>query len=595
MQRVADYLIEKLQMAGASHIFFVPGSGCGVLVDALVKNKNVEGINLNHEQAAGMAALSYAQVTGGIGACLVTTGCGGTNAVTALLHAYQDNIPCVFISGQVEYKHTIQNCGLDLRQFGRQETNIVKIVSSICKYAVTLTDTEKVVYEVEKAINIAITGRKGPVWIDVPLNIQASIIDTENATHYDSIDETYSLDNETINMVSQLINCAKRPIILAGNGVKVAGASLDLKEFIYKYDIPMTFTRLGTGIIDYTDKHSIGMVGSMGASRSGSFAVQNADLVLCIGTRLSINTTGYEYEKFAREAKIIVIDIDEVEHSKDTVHIDYFIKSDAKLFLKKMNMESGISVKFTEWLSKCIHWKAVLPILFEEFSDDGKMDMYNLAGHISNKLPEDAIVVCDAGDAFYVGTTGFEYKASQMCITSGGQAEMGFALPGAVGAAFATKRPIFVFTGDGSIMMNIQELATVSLYRLPLKIVIVNNNGYACIRKGHKESYRRYIGCDAEGGLGLPSFEKLASGFDIMYLKAEEGTKIDEVMDAALIHEGPVIIEAMCKEVQEFLTVSLMKNKKRRLVSSPIEDQAPFMDRELFEKEMIVAPIEGGN
>lgn len=592
MQRMADYLIDKIQEAGANHVFFVPGSGCGVLVDALVKNQSIHGINLHHEQAAGMAALTYAQVTGKIGTCIVTTGCGGTNVITALLHAYQDSIPCIFISGQVEYKHTIQNSGLNIRQFGRQETNIVKIVSSICKYAVTLTDAKRVVYEIEKAINIATTGRKGPVWIDVPLNIQASIIDIDNADRYDVPQETYVPEDDDINYVVSSINSCERPVILAGNGVKIAGAISELKKMIYKNDIPMTFTRLGTGILDSDDKHSIGMVGCMGASRSGSFAVQNSDMVLCLGTRLSINTTGYEYEKFARNAKIIVIDIDEVEHSKKTVHIDYFVKSDVKLFLKALNKKLERNKSFVKWLDKCSHWKEALPIFFHEYDDSEKMDMYNLARHISKKLADDAIVVCDAGDAFYVGTTGFNYKASQMCITSGGQAEMGYALPGAIGAAFAAQRPIVVFTGDGSIMMNIQELATVAYYKLPLKIVIINNNGYACIRKGHKESYKRYIGCDATGGLGFPSFEKIAYGFEIKYMRAENGTEIDGIFESAMKYEGPVIIEAMCKEYQDFLMVSLMKNKNRRLVSSPLEDQAPFMDREIFKKEMIVDPIE---
>lgn len=592
MQRMADHLIERVREAGADHIFFVPGSGCGVLIDALARNRHVHGINLHHEQAAGMAALTYAQVTGKIGACVVTTGCGGTNAVTSLLHAFQDNIPCVFISGQVEYKYTIQNSGLNIRQFGTQEANIVKIVSSICKYAITLTDATRAPYEIEKAISIATTGRKGPVWIDVPLNIQSSIIDVDKCERYDAHEETYAPKDDDINYVINSIHHCQRPVILAGNGVKLAGACSELEETVYKIDVPMTFTRLGTGMIDGNDKHSIGVVGSWAASRSGNFAVQNSDLVLCLGTRLSINTTGTEYEKFARNAKIIVVDIDEVEHSKNTVRIDRFIKSDVKLFLKALNERLDGGKLFTGWLNQCGHWKEVLPILFDEFNDGGKMDMYDLARHLSKKLADNAVIVCDAGNAINVGTTGFDYKASQMCITSGGQAEMGYALPGAVGAAFATKRPIVVFTGDGSIMMNIQELATVAHYKLPLKIVIINNNGYACIRKGHKESYKRYIGCDAAGGLGLPSFEKLAYGFEIKYMRAEDGTQIDAAFEAAMNYDGPVIIEAMCKETQECLRVAWRKGKNNRLVLSPLEDQAPFMDRELFEKEMIVEPIE---
>lgn len=592
MQRIADYIMEKLVQKGAKHIFFVPGSGCGCLVDALAKNKEIGAINVNHEQAAGMAALTYAQITGKIGACVVTTGCGGTNVITALLHAWQDNIPCIFISGQVEYKHTIQNSGINLRQFGRQETNIVRIVSSICKYAVTLKSTKDVIYEVEKALFLAESGRKGPVWIDVPLNMQAGMVDLDDARHYEEEAEEYVASNEDINYFWEELRKAERPIVLAGNGIHLAKAEEELKDFLYRYDLPMVHTRLGNSILSAYDEHSIGMAGSMGASRSGSFAIQNADLVICLGSRLSINTTGYEYDKFAREAKLIVVDIDEEEHTKKTVKIDYFIHSDVKKFLEIVNSKNDLDKKYSQWLKKCIHWKKTMPIILQEFDKNGKMDMYYLAERISEQMPDDAVVVSDAGDAFYIGSSGFRYKKTQTCITSGGQGEMGFALPGAIGAAFATKRPIIVFTGDGSIMMNIQELATVAHYKLPLKIIVVNNNGYACIRKGHNDSYRRYIGCDGDGGLGIPSFERIAFGFEIKYLRANNGNEIDKILQDAFVIEEPVIIEVMCKEVQELLTVALMKNKKRRLVTSPIEDQAPFLPREIFREEMIIKPIE---
>jgi len=592
MQRVSDFIMEKVYEQGAETIFFVPGSGCGCLVDALAKNKNIKSINVNHEQAAGMAALTYSQVNGKLGACVITTGCGGTNAITALLHAWQDNIPCVFISGQVEYKHTIQNSGIELRQFGRQETNIVRIVSSICKYAVTLKDVKEVAYEVEKALFIAQDGRKGPVWIDVPLNIQAGMVDIDEVSHYNGVSSLYTVNESDIDYIVNELNQANRPIVLAGNGIKASSSEKLLKVFLEKNRIPMVHTRLGNSILSAYDDHNIGMVGSMGASRSGSFAVQNADLVISIGSRLSINTTGYEYDKFAREAKLIVIDIDEIEHTKNTVNIDKLIIADAHNVLSELNNRNDINKDYSSWLEKCIHWKNVMPILFEKFDDNEKMDMYYVAEKLSNIMPDDSIVVSDAGDAFYIGSSGFKYKDTQMCITSGGQGEMGFALPGAIGASFATDKPIFVYTGDGSIMMNIQELSTVAHYNIPLKIVLINNNGYACIRKGHNDSYRRYIGCDAEGGLGLPSFEKIAYGFDIKYLRVNNGSEFDSVIKEALLYNGPVIIDTMCKEVQELLTVALKKNKMRRLVTSPIEDQAPFMDRELFEKEMIVTPID---
>ncbi len=558
MQRIADYIMDKLYEKGAEHIFFVPGSGCECLVDALAKKSELKAINVNHEQAAGMAALTYAQITGKIGACVVTTGCGGTNAMTALLHAWQDSIPCVFVSGQVEYKHTTQNSGLALRQFGRQETNIVGIVSNICKYAVTLTTAENVVYEVEKALFLAESGRKGPVWIDIPLNLQSGMVELDAAHHFEESPENYPVSEDDIDFLCEELKKAERPIVLAGNGIKMAKAEADLKEFLYQYDIPMVHTRLGNSILSAYDKHSIGMVGSVGASRSGNFAIQNSDLIICLGSRLSINTTGYEYEKFARDAKLIVVDIDEIEHSKKTVHIDRLIHGDVKELLEKINNGHSLEKKYSEWLLKCNHWKETMPVILEEFRKDGRMDMYYLAERISELMPDDAVVVSDAGDAFYI----------------------------------ATDRPIIVYTGDGSIMMNIQELATIAYYKLPLKIIVINNNGYDCIRKRHNEVHRRYIGCDANGGLGLPSFERIAYGFGIKYLKADNGNEFDDRMKEALSMNEPVILEAMCKEVQEVLMIALMKNKKRRLVISPIEDQAPFLPREQFYEEMIIEPLD---
>lgn len=592
MKRVADCVIEKIQKAGAEHVFFVPGGGCKGIVDALAKNENIRAISLNHEQAAGMAALTYAQITGKIGVCVVTTGCGGTNAITALLHAYQDSIPCVFISGQVEYKYTIRNSGLKLRQFGIQEANIIEIVSSICKYAVTLTNSQEAIYEIEKAIAIAQSGRKGPVWIDIPLNIQADLIDLEQVRKYCGEKEHIILKEEDVQYIVDELSKSERPIILAGNGIKLGGAAELFNNFIEKYKLPVVYSRLGNDILDSSSPYSIGMVGSVGASRSGSFAIQNADFVLAFGCRLSPSTTGYDYERFVREGKIAVVDIDEEEHKKQTVSIEKFIHADVKEILSDL-FDRDIELRdISKWRDKCLHWKNVMPILPEKEFSDEQIDMYQLAGEISNVMPEDVILICDAGNAFYIGTTGFEFHSKQTCITSGGQAEMGYALPGAIGASFATERPILVFCGDGSIMMNLQELATVKYYNIPMVIVIVSNNGYSCIKKQHMADYRRYIGCDASGGLGLPSFERIAYGFEIDYLKISDKKEIASIITKAFSMKRPVIVEAFCKENQNFLSVSLKKNKKRRFFVSPIEDQAPFLDQDVFEKEMIIKPIE---
>lgn len=591
MIRVADYIIDTLYNAGAEHIFFVPGSGCMFLTDALARKKDLVAINMNHEQAAGMAALAYAQVNKKIGACLVTTGCGGTNAITALLHAWQDNIPCVFISGQAERNHTIRNSNIKLRQFGRQETDIIAIVESISKYAVMINDPKSIVFELEKAIDIATTGRKGPVWLDIPLDVQSSIIDIDACEKYDSSYESPKFSKADVDFVAKLINESKRPIILAGNGINIANANAIFRQFITKYDIPVVHSRLGCDVIPSNDIHSIGMIGMLGASRSGNFAVQNADLVVAIGCRLSINTTSYEYEQFVREGKLIVIDIDEEEHKKNTVKIDKFIHADAKEFLEALLNTDCVS-DHSAWLEKCIHWKHTLPILLDDYRNRDKIDMYDLAEEMSAAIDGCVYYVSDAGDGYYIGTSGICYKDGQRAISSAGQAEMGFALPGAIGASFATDDPIFLFVGDGSFMMNLQELATVSHYNIPLKIVLINNNGYSCIRKLHQGAFRRHVGCDPAQGLGLPDFGAVAKAFGISYKRVTDRNDIRTTMQSMLEMDDPCICEVICTEEQQFLNVTLKKSKNKKMISSPLEDQAPFLPRELFDDEMIITPIE---
>jgi acetolactate synthase-1/2/3 large subunit len=587
VKRVSDYVIEKIQSAGVKHIFFVPGSGCMYLVDALARNKEITSVNMNHEQSAGMAALSYAKARNGMGACVVTTGCGGTNAVTALLHAWQDNIPCIFISGQAERNHTLRNSEYGIRQMGRQEADIVSIVSSISKYAVMVNDPKDVVYEVEKAMYIAQEGRKGPVWIDIPLDVQQAVINLDKQEHYNPPQKQDNILGEDINEIVSLLENSSRPVILAGNGVHLSGAESQLHKFAHKHRIPVVHSRLGCDIMPTDDELSIGMVGMLGASRAGNFAIQNSDIVLSIGCRLSINTTGYDYKAFAREAKIVVIDIDEEEHKKNTVRIDKFYKGDAKEYLSKL-LEAGISADYTDWSKACLRWKRELPIFFDKPDGSGKMDMYDLADKLSDVLPDDAIVVSGAGDGYYVGTTGIRYREGQMSITSGAQAEMGFELPGAIGAYFATGRPVIVFVGDGSMMMNLQELATVKLYDIPLKIILINNDGYSCIRKLHQGTFRRYVGCDAKGGLGLPNWRNVADCFGINYVSVHKAEEVADVFKQMESTDEPYICEAECTPEQQFLSVTTSKNSKGVIVTMPLENQSPFMPRDIYEKEMIV-------
>lgn len=592
--RVVDYLIEKVYKAGAKHIFFVPGTGCMFLTDALAKNKEVEAISVHHEQAGGMAAISYAKYNNRLGACVTTTGCGGTNAITPLLDAWQDSVPCVFISGQANRNQTVHNAKVRLRQMGRQEADIIAITQSITKYSVILNEPDRVVFEIGKAIYLAQEGRKGPVWIDVPMDIQNTLIEPDKQEVF--IPEPKSVDLEmsekNLEKLTELLKKAERPIILAGNGIRLAEATQEFKMFVNKYQIPVTYSRLGHDLIETDNPLSIGMVGMLGASRAGNFAIQNADLVLSIGCRLSIDTTGYEYEKFARAAKIVVVDIDEVEHSKETVRVDYFFKTDAKNFLRKM-LDLDIAYERNEWKVKCLHWKEIFPTCIEEYAKGEKINMYYFTEELSKVLPENATVVSDAGNTFFTVSPVIHISGKQRSITSGCQAEMGYALPAAIGISYASDGVVVAVNGDGSVMMNLQELETLKYTKRNVKVFIMNNNGYSSIRHLQDNAFRgRQIGCDETSGISFTNFELIAKAFGIAYCKIEGSECLCEKIKPVFDNDLPMICEVMCVEDQPFIGVSGAVNSKRRYVNRPLEDQAPWIDRALFLKEMIIEPID---
>jgi len=592
--RMADYLIDRIYNEGVKDVFFVPGTGNMYLIDALARKKEVNAVSVHHEQAGAMAAITYAKCNEMLGACLVTTGCGGTNTITALLHAWQDSVPCVFISGQAARHQTIRNAEVPLRQMGRQEANIVEIVSSITKYAVMINSPDDVAYEIDKALYYATEGRKGPVWIDVPGDIQSSVIETDQLKSFEIPDSLLNMDfsDEDKQYIIKELEIANRPIILLGNGVRAAKAIPALHEFIEQYQIPITYSRLAPDLVSTDNPLSIGMIGMLGASRAGNFALANSDLILCVGCRLSINTTGYEYEKFAREAKLIVIDIDEVEHMKNTVEIYTFIQSDAKAFFESMNKEKP-KKQYADWKEKCFHWKKIFPIGIGDAIVNERINIYHFVDILSDELPPKATIISDAGCVFFTVSPTLKLKQGQRSITSGGQAEMGYALPGSIGASFACNGQVIAICGDGSFMMNMQELETLAYLNLPIKLFIMNNNGYSSIRWLQDNAFRgRLIGCDPSHGIGFPDFEKITLAFGLDYIKIDGTSSIEDKIQEVLKKEGPVVCEVMCIEDQRFLTVALQTNSKKRLVNSPLEDQSPFMDRAVFRKEMIIQPLD---
>lgn len=591
--RVADYIIDRINKEGVNHIFMVTGRGALFLTDAVAANDNITGVSVHHEQAAAYAAVGYSQYTGKPGACLVSTGCAGTNTISGVLSAWQDENPCFFISGQNKLKETSRYSKIPVRTFGQQEADIIPIVSSITKYAVMITDPKRIVYELEKAIYFMNTGKKGPVWIDVPLDVQNMRIDVEeleNFTIPDEIDLKPSIKD--IEYLTEALNKANRPVVLIGSGIKSAKAISELEEFINKTKIPVTYTGSAPDVLDYNNTSVIGSVGIMGCTRAGNFAVQNSDLLLVLGNRMTTMITGEDKDKFAREANVIVVDIDEVEHTKGNLNIDYFILSDVKFLLTELSNQEIKPVNKT-WIEKCLHWKKIFPKCSEAQKDSERVDLHYLADCLSDKMPEDAVFLSDSGLIELILPTNINFKKNQFCIHPASQGAMGFALPASIGAYYASKRPIITTVGDGSIMMNLQELETISYNNIPAKIFVVNNSAYAVIRHRQEELFRsRTIGTDSTNGVGTPDFKKVAKSFDLQYVKIENSKELCQKTETVINMQGPVLCEIMGLETQEYLSSSYSRNKKGRIVIRPIEDQSPFLDRELFLSEMIIEPID---
>ncbi len=592
--RLSDYIISRIYALGTDTIFSVSGRGILFLTDAVAKHKRINNVATHHEQAAGFSAVAYAQKSNRLGACLVSTGCASTNAITAVLSAWQDNIPCIFISGNNTLNETTNFKKAPIRTYGQQEADIIPIVKSITKYSVMITKANDIIQELDRAIKTALEGRKGPVWIDVPLDIQSAQIDFEESLIYKKIDfkKPVNPNQDEIDLISEKLNKSKRPVFLIGSGIKSSDSEKIFQSFIKKNKIPVVFSNSACDIYGSSYDLSVGSIGAMGASRAGNFALQNSDLVLVIGNRLSSYSTGNDFCKFAREAEIIVVDIDPGEFKKETVKIDRFIHSDAKVFLEKLS-EVEFNFKIEDWLIKCMHWKKIFGFVEPEFTSSNKIDLYELCDVLSDILPDECSLVTDSGYNEVILPTNIKFKNGQNAIHPISQGAMGYALPGAVGAYYAKKDNIFVVVGDGSIMMNLHELQTIRHNNIPAKIIVINNNVYGIIRRRQKDLFRRRtVGVDPSDGVSCPNFEKIANAFDLKYLKIDKKETLRSKLQSILDIKEPILIEIMCREDQSYIEVGTTKNLEKKYVRRPLEDQIPFLDRNIFLSEMIIKPID---
>ncbi len=591
MVRLADYVIDKLYQSTVKHIFMVTGRGALFLTDAVAAHKNIKGVSVHHEQSAAYAAVAYAQYNEEFGACLVSTGCASTNAITGVLNAWQDGIPCIFISGQNKLNETTNYTKLPIRTYGQQEADIIPIVKSITKYSTMITDPNQIAFELEKAIYLANEGKKGPVWIDIPLDIQNMRVDLEKIEHFfpNNITSYYPKIEDIEYVVKELEN-SKRPVILIGSGIRSSKAIEELKDFLLLNPIPLVYSSSAVDIYGLQNDLSIGSVGIMGCSRAGNFTIQNADLVLILGSSANSMTVG-ESCQFARDAKKVVIDIDSIEHSKNSIIIDKLIISDLKLFLKELLNKKIIAEKKI-WIDKCKHWKKIFPKCEDNHKKQEKIDLYYLSEVLSNVLPEKSTVITDSGLIELILPTNMTFLNTQKCIHPISQGAMGFAVPAILGVHYASDIPVIAIVGDGSIMMNIQELQSINYHKIPVKIFVINNNAYAVIRKRQNQMFRgRTIGTDFTDGIDCPDFKNIAETFNFKFERIESSENLEKKIKAVIDMKEAVICEILGLEDQDYISSGHIKDKNGKIVTRPIEDQFPYLDRDLFLSEMIIEPI----
>ena len=603
--RLADYVADFLVNNGISDCFTVTGGGAMHLNDALGHKDGLNCLYNHHEQACAIAAEAYARINNKIAALCVTTGPGGTNAITGVVGGWLDSIPMLVLSGQVRYDTTARGMGLGIRAGGDQEFDITKAVSCMTKYCEMIEDPYRIRYALEKALYLATHGRPGPCWLDIPLNFQGMTIETDDLFGYDPSEDEQTLapkvSDDVIDEVAKKILEAKRPVLYAGNGIRLAGAFELFEKLVPKLNIPVATGWDNIDMMADADPLYVGRGGIMG-DRAGNFAVQNADLVLSVGNRLSIRQVGYNWKTWAREAHVIMVDVDAEELKKPTLHVETPICADALDFLSKLydkiSEKSGVFFAENGWQETCRGWKAKYPVVMQKHYDDTRnTNVYAFIKSLSSRLPEGYTTVVGNGSACVVGSHGYEIKKGQRFIINSAIASMGYDLPAAIGVCVALgKREIVCVTGDGSIQMNLQELQTILTNKLPIKIFVINNDGYHSIRQTQNNifSHHSKVGIGPESrDLSFPSLEKLAWAYGYPYAACRSNSELENVLDTVFSTEGAFICEIFVSPEQLFEPKSATKRlEDGSLFSPPLEDLAPFLDREELRNLMIIPMIE---
>lgn len=605
-QRLADYVADFLVTKGVTDVFSVVGGGAMHLNDALGHNDGLHVTYNHHEQACAMAAEAYARLENRIAAVCVTTGPGGTNALTGVVGGWLDSIPMFIISGQVRYdttaRYALTYTGTSLRAMGDQEYDITRAVAHMTKYAVMLEDPKQIRYVLEKAWHLATTGRPGPVWVDIPVNYQGGYIETDELEGYDPAEDDAMLpptvSSETIEVVLEKIRRAKRPVFHAGYGIRLSGGYDAFRSVAEKLNIPIVTYWNAVDLIE--DDHPLycGRAGNMG-DRPGNWAIQNADLILAVGTRISIRQVGYNWKTWARAAEVIMVDIDQAEMKKPTLHVDMPVWADAKDFLTKLDAAAEEQVyRGDTWLETCRRWKkdypAVLPRQWEE--NGSTANVYAFVRYLSSQLPENSLTAVSNGACCVVGNQAYVIQKGSRMANNSAIASMGYGLPAAIGTCIGGgRRTTICLEGDGSIMMNLQELQTILTNHLPIKVFVINNNGYHSIRITQTNLFNKnFVGIGEESGdLSFPEFRKIAEAFGYRYFSARSNAEMKAVVDEVLKLDGPVFTEIFTDTVQVWEPKSSTKRlEDGTLISPPLEDLAPFLPREEIAANMFIPMVE---
>ena len=592
--RLADYVINFLEKKKIKTVFTVSGGGSIFLCDALHKSKKVNYVSCHHEQAVSFAAESYSRINNKPGAAIITTGPGGTNCTTGVACCWIDSVPTIFISGQVYLNQTIGNSGL--RQVGVQEFDIVSMVKSSTKYAVIVKDPNLIKYHLEKAYYLSTEGRPGPVWIDIPANIQNAKINPKSLMGFKEKKRKKNyvhIDNK-IKKVANLLSKSQRPILHLGQGVKISEGQNFLRKLINKSKIPFALTWNATDLIESNHPYYIGRPGAF-AERGTNFIIQNCDLYIALGTRLPFMVTGYNAKDFARKAKKVMVDIDNIEIKKTKVNIDEKICCDAKYFLKKIinfiPNSKKLSVERKEWHKYCVNIRKKYPIILDEFKKQKKtINSYVFIDALSDILKKNDVVVTDMGLSFVGTHQAFKIKKGQKLFTNSGHAPMGWGLPAAVGACFASnKKKVICITGEGGLQMNIQEFATIMHNRLPIKTFIYNNGGYLTIKQTQQLGFNsRIMGSNSKTGLSFPNYKKIADSHKIKYFKIRNNIDLVKNIKKILAGNFPVICELMIDHNQEQMPKAINKRMPDgRSVATNYEDMYPFLSSDEIKENML--------